>query len=187
VCGSQRVTFGRLGLQHSGVSLIEVLTVIVIVAILTTLAVPSFRDVTQRNRIASQINSFIADLQFARSEAIKRGVSVTVCPSTSGAACSGLNAWHSGWIVFSDVDQSGSVNGSDQVLRRQTGLSNSDTFRVTPAANVVVTYNREGFANFGASTLKMATSPVNSNATRCVAINRVGRHQVQSLGTGSCA
>lgn len=54
----------------------------------------------------------------------------------------------------------------------------------------MLTYNREGFATGltnGTVTLVLHTAPVNQQATRCVAINVVGRQVVQSAGTGSCA
>ncbi len=167
--------------------MIELLVTVAVVAILATLAAPSFRETLQRNRIAGQVNSFVADLQFARSEAMKRGQNVTVCPSSDGQNCSGGNTWQGGWVVFNDANASGGVD-SGEMLRQQPGLSNGDTFAVNPDDNVVITYNREGFAAFAGSTLVMSTSPVNNGATRCITVNRVGRHKVSpASSTGSCA
>ena len=60
---------------------------IAIAAIVAMLGVPSFRYVTNSNRIAGEVNGLLGDLQFARAEAIKEGQNVTVCVSANGASC----------------------------------------------------------------------------------------------------
>jgi type IV fimbrial biogenesis protein FimT len=166
--------------------MIELMVAVAIVAILVALAAPSFSAIIQRNRIAGQVNSFVGDLQFARSEAIKRGQSVSLCPSSNGTDCLTTNTWHSGWIVFNDTNGSGAINGSETPLRYRRGFTSSDTFAAT-TDTATFTYNREGFANVSELLLVMRTAASNANATRCVLVNRVGRQQVQSNGTGSCA
>ena len=168
--------------------MIELMIVIALMAILLAVAVPSFRDLIQRNRVAGEINSFVSDLQFARSEAIKRGQPVSLCPSANGSSCLGTNTWHQGWIVFFDANGSGTVGGGDTVLRVRAGWASGDTFVANPSLTSL-TYGRDGFAaNLAAGTLTMPlrTSPVNNNATRCLTLNIVGRQTVQLPGVGSC-
>ncbi len=165
-----------------------------IVAILVTLAVPSFQSTIQSARTTTEVNSLVNDLQFARSEAIKRGQPVSICVSSDGATClassSSNNKWQVGWIVFNDANGSGSLDStSDVVLRRRAAFAGSDTF-VASTTTTVFTYNREGFATGltnGTVTMVLHTAPVNQQATRCVAINVVGRQVVQNAGTGSCS
>lgn len=130
----------------------------------------------------------MSDLQFTRSEAIKRGVQVSLCPSSDSATCLTTNTWHKGWIVFSDADGSGSLNSSDTVLRVRKGWSSSDTFVASPSLTVL-SFSRDGFAvklPAGPVTMPLQTSPANASTTKCVALNRVGRQVVQSPGTGAC-
>ena len=61
-----------------GFTLIELMVTIAVVAILTTVAVPGFRDLIRNNRVTTQTNEVVSALNFARTEAIKRGRSVTV-------------------------------------------------------------------------------------------------------------
>ncbi len=64
----------------AGLTLVELMVVITIVAVLLALGVPSYRYVTSSNRVSSEVNALLGDLMFARSEAIKEGATVTVCP-----------------------------------------------------------------------------------------------------------
>ncbi len=84
-----------------GFTLVEMIMTMAIAAILLTIAIPSFRYVTNSNRIAGELNGLLGDLQFARAEAIKEGRTVTVCVSNDGATCANSTTWQSGWIVFS--------------------------------------------------------------------------------------
>ena len=69
-------TTGRVA-RSPGFTLLELLITMSIAAIVLTIAVPSFRYVTNSNRIAGELNGLLGDLQFARSEAIKEGLGVT--------------------------------------------------------------------------------------------------------------
>lgn len=81
-----------------GFTLIELVVTMAIAIILVAVAVPSFRLVTQNSRMTTQVNDLISDMNFARSEAIKRRAPVSICTSSDGATCSGGN-WKDGRIV----------------------------------------------------------------------------------------
>lgn len=66
------------------------MVVIAIVAILATLAAPSFNPLIERWRVRSASEDLTSTLYFARSEAIKRGGGVTI-DATGG--------WNLGWKV----------------------------------------------------------------------------------------
>jgi len=182
----------RLAARRSdGLTLIELLVVFTMVAILVTISLPSFVSFIQGNRVASEVNSMVSSLQLARSEAIKRGEPVSVCPSSNGASCLGANVWSGGWLVFVDRDANGLVdtpaNPAD-LLQYRAAWAGTDTFAAIPSATFV-TYNRDGFAvNLpgGGVTLAVRTEPVSAHATRCIALNMVGRQTVQQSGVGAC-
>jgi type IV fimbrial biogenesis protein FimT len=178
--------------QH-GFSLIELVVVMSIVGILMAIAVPSYKYVTTANRVSSEVNSLLGDLQFARAEAIKEGQTVTVCASSDGATCSaGATDWKIGWIVFSDVngDQIVTAN-TDTVLRMQKALTSGDTFQPNPSV-AAVTFNREGFATgltVGASgydAFALHNSPSVQAFTRCLLITIVGAMSTSSYVAGTC-
>lgn len=117
---------------------------IAIVAILALIAAPNFNDFFTRNRLSSQSNELIGALNLARSEAVKRGVRVTVCrtddPTATPLACGtgSSTSWANGWIVFVDnthlaSNSAGVIDSVDEALRvfsalRASTLSVNDDF-----------------------------------------------------------
>jgi type IV fimbrial biogenesis protein FimT len=171
----------------TGVTAIELLVVMAIIAILLGIAVPSFVGITQSNRVAGEINALSGDMQFARAEAIKEGLPVSICASANGTSCLGANTWNKGWIVFFDPNGNQTVDLGDTVLRKQIPWTSTDTF-TADNNTAAFSYSRDGFALAlpGTVTWTLHTQPINASASRCVAINIVGRQQVQSPGTGNC-
>lgn len=165
-------------------TLLELLTVMAVIAVLMAIAVPSFVSLTQTNRVAGEVNALAGDLQFARAEAVKEGLPVSICASPNGASCLGTATWNTGWIVFSDPNGNKAVDAGDLILRRQPPWKSTDTFAAADnASNAVaaVSYSRDGFAiNLaGTATWTLHTQPVNTSASRCLTLNIVGHQQVQ--------
>ena len=69
--------------HEAGLTLIELLIVITLMAILMGIGVPSYRYVTTSNRMSTEVNSLLGDLQYARSEAAREGQFVAVCAAQS--------------------------------------------------------------------------------------------------------
>jgi type IV fimbrial biogenesis protein FimT len=99
-----------------GFTLIELMTVIAVVAIGSALAYPSFTGVIRSNRVATATNGFVAAFNLARSEAIRSNRGGGVCPSPDGASCEGTD-WNVGYMAYEDVDFNGSFSAGDRVIR----------------------------------------------------------------------
>lgn len=98
-----------------------------VAAVLVTVAIPSFQTTIQNNRLIAQNNDFLTALMLARSEAVKRGVSTTVCKSTDLTACTAANNWEQGWIVFVDTDSDGVKDAGEDILRTHAALGITGT------------------------------------------------------------
>jgi type IV fimbrial biogenesis protein FimT len=170
--------------RRSGFTLIELIMTITVGAILLAIGVPSFKYVTSANRASSEINALLGDMQFARGEAIKEGVTVTICAAANGAPpCLGTTAWQSGWIVFSDFAGTGVFGGTDVLLKMQKTFSSTDVLNADNGITSV-TFSREGFTSSlpGPVIFRLQTNPVNANYTRCLSATIVGALSTQIDG-----
>ena len=166
-----RITVNR------GFTLIELMVVVALVAVFALIGIPSYRSITTTNRMATEMNAFVGDLQLARSEAIKRGQFVTMCASSSGSSCLGANTtnWSRGWIVFSDPNNNDTVDPGETSLKVRGSLQNGDRLlsnaAVSPGA---ITFNRNGFSP-NAQTFTLNDSMSSIIRRRCAVISPVGR------------
>jgi prepilin-type N-terminal cleavage/methylation domain-containing protein len=87
--------------KPTGYTLLELVTVLAIVAIGVTLALPSFREIGVRSNTTAITNDLVGALAQARAEAVKRGVFVAV------VAASGGDDWSTGWGVYADSARDG--------------------------------------------------------------------------------
>lgn len=176
--------------RESGFTMLELTMVVVIVGILALIALPGFKYVTNSNRIATEVNGLLGDLQFARSEAVKEGQTVTVCASSGPlyTACSGSSNWAAGWIVFLDTNGDKNHQNSEAIVRTQPSLGGTDTFVANPAAFNAITFNRMGYASTGSATtvnITLHDATNNTAWTRCVAINLIGSAVTEKHGAGT--
>lgn len=181
--------------RSAGFNLIELMVVIAIGAILTGIGVSSYRYVTYSNRVSTEVNSLLGDLMLARSEAIKQGVNVYVCPLATGPTCAtNSSSWQNGWMVFADVDGSTDYNTGDVLIRVQKAFTKAtDTF-TSDNSVTNVKFNREGFAvglpsssSVNYITITLHTTPTNSQWTRCVQVTSYGGLTTEHSGKGGCS
>ena len=93
--------------RRRGYTLTEVLVVVAITGILAAFAVPSFNQFSQKTLVEKQVSSLNSAIRLTRSEAVKRGQRVTLCPSLDPESvapqCAGAGAdWSRGWVIFTD-------------------------------------------------------------------------------------
>jgi type IV fimbrial biogenesis protein FimT len=115
---------GRL--RSAGVTLLEMMMTVAIVAVLGGIAAPSFTGMIRDNERTAAVNSFVHALYLARSEAIKRGRIVSVCKSSDGSTCNRAGAWSDGWMVFvnDDADDQPQRDDGEDILMVYAGWPN---------------------------------------------------------------
>ncbi len=171
--------------RQSAYTVIELLTTVTVLALLSGIAAPGLRALVQSNRAVSQANALTAAFYLARSEAITRGLPVSVCTSDDEATCSGGDDWSGGWIVFTDgVAPIGSVDAgtpADTVLQAYPAIESGI---LLTGSTDFVTFTANGFLQAAAPTLIELRLPgCNGENQRDIAINLQGR---TSVATVSC-
>lgn len=160
-----------------GFSLVELMVTISIASILLAVAVPSYQSLMRESRLTTQANELMTALHYARSEAVKRGMRVTICKSADGATCNG-DSWQDGWLIFSDADPAGSVDSGDQILRvfprlNGSSLEGGDNFETR------VSFLRNGRSQGDKSLPNGTFTLCNQDDARKIIINVAGRPRVE--------
>lgn len=121
-----------------GFTLIELMVVVTLVAVLSAIAVPSFRTLLLNQRLAASMSEFVAALSLARTEALKRSQTITLTSKTG-------KDWNSGWEV------KGAVDGVPTTMRTFGALPDGVMVDTTlgSAFNGKVSYDANGFSRNG--------------------------------------
>ena len=103
-----------------GLTLIEMMIVLAVLATLLSVGVPLMQSLLHNNRLRAESARFLGAINLARSEAVMRNLPVSICPSamatTGKPQCAGTYA--GGWIVFANRDKDKVVDaGTDEVLQ----------------------------------------------------------------------
>lgn len=166
-----------------GFTMMELLVALAVGAILLTIALPGYAFLVNSSRLTTATNDLVAALQLARSEAIKRGIRVTVCKTSNAMAaapvCDPSASWQQGWLVFVDGGAKGVIDSEDVLLRVKD--------RVPPPA-VITTSNFGSFVSYLPSGVSQAPNGLANGTLRvCVAsvqrdiiINSTGRIRLKS-------
>jgi type IV fimbrial biogenesis protein FimT len=167
-----------------GFTLIELMVTLSIAAILLLVAVPNFIAFVQNNRLATQANDLVTMLNYARSEAVKRNQTITVCSSTDGTSCAGTTTWDGGLIVFVDNNGDGTVDGGEAVLQVRQAMDGANTLR--SGAQTRFTYQANGFLQTAGSNDILRLCDARGTAfARAITVSLQGRVST-STGTASC-
>ncbi len=141
----------------AGFTAIEMLVVVAIVVILASIAMPSFADFTVNQRLRLASYDLVADLTFARGEAVKRNGSVTIARAGT--------SWAGGWTI---------TDANGNTLRTHPALANTVAESTGPAN---VAFGLDGHL-VGTSTATFTFDDVTSKATipvRKVVVDPSGR------------
>ncbi len=153
-------------MKQKGITLIELLLTVVVLAIVVGIAVPSFDSTIKRNSIVSNANQLIGALNFARVEATKRGASVYIASTNSAQS---NNRWGQGYVVYLDADNDATYDAGEE-LRLYKGVSSGITLN---GASTQLRFRPSGFAS-AAMSLKVCSSDTKI-AGQTISISLAGR------------
>ena len=171
--------------RSAGFTLLEMLVALGVLGIMAAVAVPSLMDTVSRMGVTSAARTLASTLSLARSEAVKRGEDISICPSADGEDCASGD-WSAGWIVFVDANgdadgDTGSVDSGDTVIRVFDPLSDM-VMEASPATDLLA-YDNKGYGLLNALTT-FTICPVDGNEDNAkeVEISLSGRSRIISDG-----
>ncbi|TGN38449.1 GspH/FimT family pseudopilin [Marinobacter confluentis] len=155
---------------HRGFTIIELMVVVAVLAIVATVAVPSFQQIIENNRLATESNRIYSAMSFARSEAVRIGDDVSLSAKTGG--------FDEGWCVHLGA----ACTGTDILRQFDAG----DELDYSGSANTL-TFNARG--EMTNTTFNLSIEPSNcesgeTDKTRTISVSLSGRGSIQK---GDCA
>lgn len=140
----------------AGFTLVELIVTMVVAGIILAIAVPSLQGVIRQNRVATEANDFISAVNYARSEAVTRGVRVTMCKSAEGAKCATTGNWDQGWIIFPDPNDNATVDSGESILRVHAALKKG-TLQGNTNVGSYISFAPTGFSELASGAFQAGT------------------------------
>lgn len=153
---------------------------IAIMAILLGIAAPALGRFIKDVRLAGQANDLLTDLMLARSEAVKRDVSIAICSKkkTDESKCAQDPNWQEGWLLVLDADRDGKRDDATaaSLLKSEDVLHPKSTLKASGVGNKgSITFTPTGVAASGAITLTLCD---NEGYGRIIDVSQQGRASV---------
>jgi type IV fimbrial biogenesis protein FimT len=155
--------------RSTGFTVVELMVALVILVVLLALAAPAFDKIVANQRVRNASFDMFSALNYARSEAVKRGVPISL---SAGATSNG--AWTTGWRI---TDAGGGLLRS---WGARSGLAMSESASLT-----TVTFSRDGRLTTASPRIAIApATTVDGVTSRCVTVDLSGRPTTK---TGACS
>ncbi|KTC69286.1 type IV pre-pilin [Legionella birminghamensis] len=161
-------------MKEKGFTLTELIVTLCIAAIFISVAVPGYYSLIQNNKVVAMVNRLSASLNFARMEAIKRGVRVSVCSAGNASltACGSATQWAQGWIVFVDANNNNLIDSNNDLVKVNEALPSGT--QVNANSNIV-SYDSMGFVSSGEMNLSVTAIGCKGNNARALNVSASGR------------
>lgn len=174
--------------NQAGFTLIELMVTVAVAVILLGVGIPLFDTMMANNRAVTQSNMFVTALNLARTEAISKNITTTICSDADGNpatfVCGNQNNWTNGWFIFNDEDRDGVRDNTETVIKIWEAME--------PGTDILYTASdasTDGFIRFnslgekvGTAVLSFRMTQVDSSANittssrpRCIYLNAIGQ------------
>ncbi len=114
---------------YKGFTLIELIVSMAIAGILISVGIPSFANMIQDGRQSATYNALVGELSYARSEAVKRSLTVSVCARSTDTECAVSSDWSDGWLLFVDNNGNGAADAGEDILRVNDELEQDQSLK----------------------------------------------------------
>jgi type IV fimbrial biogenesis protein FimT len=90
----------RFPVRSQGLTLPELLISLSVMSMMTLTTLNYLPQLIHSSRMSGEVNRFVVALQLARSEAVKQGRRLVLCPQTRQRICGRDADWVNGWMLF---------------------------------------------------------------------------------------
>jgi type IV fimbrial biogenesis protein FimT len=155
--------------QQQGTTLVEMMIVVGILAILSTMGVPSFISIITKAKVTAEVNELNALMRFARFKAIEQEGTVVLCPAEDYSTCS--KNWDAPKIVFFDNNHN-QIRDPDEPLI--TSKPKSDNGLQISSGNRLIRFYESGVTASPAS-IKVCPDTLEAKYARLLSLSLQGK------------
>jgi type IV fimbrial biogenesis protein FimT len=163
--------------RRHGFTLLDLMVALAIAGVILALGVPGLGAWMTEQALQDRADALLHALDLARSEAVKRGARVDVCPGATACAGGGALAWEGGWAIIADADRGGA-----STLARERAAAPGITIRGNRPVADYVSYTSAGHARRFDGALQMGTFTVcrPGHRARKVILANSGRARIET-------
>lgn len=165
-------------MKHEGFTLVELLVSLTIASILLAVAIPSFKSQIQQSRAEVAIDTLMATIETARTEAIYLNQRTILRAAPE---------WHTGWELFIDLNNNGLKDASDNVIIIQPAIEDirvSDNFKNPGQISFIGTGQNRTLS--GAIDMGTITICTKTSYHVKLIINSIGRLRKEKFSNSEC-
>ena len=168
---------------NHGFSLIELTIALSVTAILTSIGLPSYDHLMQKQQMSADINRWYRVFNMARHTAIINTKIVTICPSSDALQCS--NRWDDGALIFVDDNKNHKFDNAEQLIQVIDKSPNDHkvTWRAFQNRNYLQ-FQANGFTWAQNGTLRLCNKDPSLKYNRAIIVTRSGRLRLSEDSNG---
>jgi type IV fimbrial biogenesis protein FimT len=165
--------------RSAGLTLLELLVALAIAGMLLLVGVPGWGSWMAEQQLQDRADALLHALEHARSEAVKRGARVNVCPDAAGGCPSVAAPWEGGWTIAATAPVG--ADASARVVAREPAAPPGVTIRGNRPVADYVSYTSLGYARRIDGALQMGTFTVcrPGHKARKVILANSGRARIE--------
>lgn len=180
-----------------GVTLIELMVTVAILATVLAMGAPAMTGFLERQAVESMAEQFASDVRLARTEAMKRGLPVSICMrhdkvingqnTSTCATTAGTQGFAAGWLVFSDLNADGLLTASDgDLILRTQPAARPQIASMLRSGNALAYTLRNTGVMVGASGHIKVLPKSGQAQQRLICVNFAGRARITDVGQITC-
>lgn len=165
--------------KQKGFTLVQLMTTMAIAGILSTVALPNFRQLHIQSKATANVNNLLNQLRFARDYALAHGRYVSICAIGNNQSCG--QDWNRGLYVFFDSDADGKLAQADDIVREFPRQDATASLTLNAALNAnFINYTPYGtsFRKYSGGNLVYCPQPGDAKLGKVIIYSAAGRAYV---------